>query len=613
MSRWGRKRIRIIEENCVLCHLCEVACVVAHSNSKDPIKAYKSEGLRFAQRFRLLFAEPVFENPVTFPAICRHCEHPFCVDACVTGALEKTEEGAVVSNLDRCIGCGNCVVACPHGAIRLVELGGRRVALKCDLCQGWEGEEPACVMACPNRALVLEEEGKESLPLEALLATDGGSPESSSPYVIAGGGPAGTAAIRGIREVDEEGRIILITPEHLGCYSKALLAHYLCGEESEEGLIYKAKEFFHRNGVEVLLGRRVVRLDPERKRVVLDDGEEVEFRKFLIATGGKPFVPPMKGLDKEGVFTFTDFEKAKEAREFIEANAKRAVVVGAGFIGMEVAEALSRMGIETTVVEIAPRILIRALDDRGAQIVLDLLKGRQISFRTGDTVEEIMGDGRVKAVRLRSGEVLDCDAVIIAIGVVPNTEVVEGTTIEVGRGIKVDERMRTSAPDVYAAGDVAEILDLTDGQRRPIPIFPLANECGEIAGINMAGGEAKFGGGIPINTLKFLPVEAVSGGITWGEGLEELTYEGPGGLPYRKVLLKDGRIVGFVLIGDTYGAGIYTGLIRAKADVSEFKGVLPRPDFGIHLLPRRWREERFHKDVTRTWAFVEEGGNSDVG
>lgn len=616
MGRWDGKRVRIIEDNCVLCHLCEVACVVSHSRSRDPVKAYKKEGLRFAQRFRLLYAEPVFENPVTLPAICRHCEHPFCVDACVTGALERTEEGAVILNLDRCIGCGNCVVACPHGAIRLVTLDGRRVALKCDLCQDWDGEAPACVMACPNRALVLEdrEEGERPSLLEALLATDGGNPDGKgASYVIAGGGPAGTAAIRGIRKVDKEGRIVLVTPEHLGCYSKALLAHYLCGEETEEGLIYRAKEFFDRNGVEVLLGRRVVGLDVERRKVRLDDGEEVEYQKFLVATGGKPFVPPMKGLDKEGVFTFTEFGKAKEAREFIEGNVKRAVVVGAGFIGMEVAEALSRMGIEAVVVEIAPRILIKALDERGTQIVLDLLKERPIAFKTNDTVEEVLGDGRVRAVRLRSGEVLDCDAVIIAIGVVPNTEAVEGSPVEVGRGIKVDERMRTSVPDVYAAGDVAEILDLTDGKRRPIPIFPLANECGEIAGINMAGGEAKFGGGIPINTLKFLPVEAVSGGITWGEGLEELTYEGPGGLPYRKVLLKEGRLMGFVLIGDTYGAGIYTGLIRAGADVSEFKHVLARPDFGIHLLPRRWREERFHKDVTSVWAFAGEGAGSHVG
>ncbi len=604
MGRWDDKRIRIIEDYCVLCHLCEVACVVSHSRSKDPIKAYKNEGLRFAQRFKLLFIEPTLENPTSFPAICRHCEHPFCVDACVTGALEKTDEGVVLTDLERCIGCGNCVVACPHGGIRLVTLNGERKALKCDLCQDWDGPEPACVMACPNRALVLEDREKPSLQT-LLSATDGGGKEEA-PYVIAGGGPAATAAVRGIRKLDPEGRIVLIAPEQLGCYSKALLAHYLVGEETEEGLIYRASDFFEKNGVEVLSGRKLVGLDVDKKRVKLDDGAELEYSKLLLAIGGKPFVPPIKGMEKEGVFTFTEFEQAKAVREFVKG-AKKVVVVGAGFIGMEVAEALSRRGIEVVVVELLSRILIKALDERGSEIVRQLLKDRPIEFRTEDTVEEVIGDAKVEAARLRSGEVVDCDAVIIAIGVVPNTDPLKGTPIEIGRGVKVDEMMRTNVEDVFAAGDLVEITDLTDGQVKPIPVFPLANECGEIAGVNMAGGEAKFGGGVPINTLKFLPVEAVSGGITWGEGLEELVYEGPDGLPYRKVLLRDGRIVGFVLIGDTYGAGIYTGLIRAGADVSEFKHVLARPDFGIHLLPRRWRDERFHRDVTELWSFVRKG------
>ncbi|HID06293.1 MAG TPA: 4Fe-4S dicluster domain-containing protein, partial [Armatimonadetes bacterium] len=280
--------VRINEDNCVTCHPCEVACIVAHSRYGDPIKAYRLENPR-----PLPMSLLVHRGPVSLPVICRHCEHPFCVDACLSGALSKEADGAVRINVQKCIGCASCVMACPFGAIRLRKDLPQPKALKCDLCP--ERDLPACVQACPNRALTFEV--RSTVDSEARRCALEVVGEPASPYVIIGGGIAAAAGVRGIRSADPDGDIYLIAPEVIGCYSKALLAHFLIDGEHHK-LLYREPDYFAQYNVEWLQGRRATAIDVERNRVQLDDGSQLTYGSLLICTGGRPFVPPMDGSDK---------------------------------------------------------------------------------------------------------------------------------------------------------------------------------------------------------------------------------------------------------------------------------------------------------------------------
>ncbi|WP_457567086.1 NAD(P)/FAD-dependent oxidoreductase [Desulfurobacterium sp.] len=421
-------------------------------------------------------------------------------------------------------------------------------------------------------------------------------------YVIVGNSAAAVGSINGIRKVDKEGEITVITYEKEGCYSKPMIADILV-DLPEEKLIYKDKKFFEQKNVRVLLGTKAIKIDPEKKEVVLDTGIAENYDKLLISTGAKPFVPPIKGNEKEGVFTFTELSKAKAAKEYITKNGiKDVVVIGSGFIGLEVAYFLRKKGINVYVVELLNKVLGKALDNRGSEIVEKIMRDIGINFFFEDTVEEILGNEKVESVKLKSGKIINAEMVIVAIGVRPNTELAQTAGIKVNRGIDTNLFMETSIPDIYAAGDCVENIDITDGTKKNLPLFPLAFEQGLVAGLNMAGKKMKYLGGLPLNSLKFLEeVPILNAGIveppdSTYEVLVNDRFEKRG--YYRKAIIKDNRLVGFVAIGEIDRVGILTGIIRQKLDVSTFKEKLVDIDFGLVHLPKSWREARIQQDKT---------------
>ncbi|WP_456438026.1 NAD(P)/FAD-dependent oxidoreductase [Desulfurobacterium sp.] len=421
-------------------------------------------------------------------------------------------------------------------------------------------------------------------------------------YVIVGNSAAAVGSINGIRKVDKEGEITVITYEKEGCYSKPMIADILV-DLPEEKLIYKDKKFFEQKNVRVLLGTKAIKIDPEKKEVVLDTGIAESYNKLLISTGAKPFVPPIKGNEKEGVFTFTELSKAKAAKEYITKNGiKDVVVIGSGFIGLEVAYFLRKKGINVYVVELLNKVLGKALDNRGSEIVEKIMRDIGINFFFEDTVEEILGNEKVESVKLKSGKIINAEMVIVAIGVRPNTELAQTAGIKVNRGIDTNLFMETSIPDIYAAGDCVENIDITDGTKKNLPLFPLAFEQGLVAGLNMAGKKMKYLGGLPLNSLKFLEeVPVLNAGIveppdSTYEVLVNDRFEKRG--YYRKAIIKDNRLVGFVAIGEIDRVGILTGIIRQKLDVSTFKEKLVDIDFGLVHLPKSWREARIQQDKT---------------
>lgn len=418
--------------------------------------------------------------------------------------------------------------------------------------------------------------------------------KSKMGYLIIGNSVACLGAIESIRSRDKDSSITVVSDETYPAYSRPAIAHYLAGEIDEGSMLCRDEDFYKNMNVQTIFGKKAVRLDTKNKIVTLNNREKVHYNRLLIATGGTPFIPPFKGTGKAHILTFTAWDDAKKIREKLDG-VKKAVIVGGGLIGLCAAEALERLGVEVIIIELADRILSPALDEKASGILEERLKEEGIKIITQDTVLEITGSRtKVRSVTLKSGKKISCDMVIVAIGVRPNMEIVQGTDIKVDRGILVDDAMQTNIKDVYAAGDVTQSYDSLYGTSRVTPIWPRAYIQGGIAGLNMAGHAQKYPGGFDMNSLVFYDVPIMSVGIHTPreEGFEVLTKCIPEKKIYQKLVLKDGVLKGFIIVGNIENAGILTGLIKEKINVENFKERLMEEDFGFTSFPKELRDKK---------------------
>jgi len=419
---------------------------------------------------------------------------------------------------------------------------------------------------------------------------------SRIPYLIVGNSAAAVGAVEGIRSADGDRPITIVAAEPHHTYSRPLISYLLGGEVAEDRMSYRPADFYTRNNVQAVLGVEIAGVLPAERAAIGADGRRFEFEKLLIATGGKPIVPPdVTATATRGVFTFTTWKDARDISAYIRDNSvRRAAVIGGGLIGLKCMEALYRLGIETTVVELAERILSITFDETASDLARRHLEECGVRILCGTTAERILcADGAVRGLVLTNGTRLDCQLVIFAIGVRPNVDLVRGTEIRVERGIVCDETMQTSAPGIYAAGDVAQVKDLLTGASRPIPILPNAYRQGFIAGCNMAGRTRRYRGAIAMNSVDVLGLPTISVGITAGEHLAEcetLSVLDARRPAYKKVVLRRGRAVGAIFIGDIDRAGIITGIIRDGLDVSAVKDLLLTDQFGLISLPAEYRK-----------------------
>lgn len=414
-------------------------------------------------------------------------------------------------------------------------------------------------------------------------------------YVIIGNSAAGIGAVEAIRKVDETNPITIITEEDCLAYSRPLIAEYLSDTIDPDKMWYRNDEFYSSNNVNLRLNTRIKSVDPDAKKVITDNSEEIYFDKLLIATGGTPIVPTIEGLDAEGVFTFVRWDEVKKLKEY-KANVKRAVVIGGGLIGLKAAEHLAKCGIKVTIIELAPKLLGMVLDDTAAKLLKTQFEQNKVAVHTGSSVSRVIYEHCItKGVKLTNGQHIDCDTIVVAIGVNPNIELLKDTSIKLDRGILINERCQTSCNDIYAAGDVAQGLDVLMEQNRVLPIWPVAYKQGYIAGLNMAGQSKDYEGSFAMNSLEFfhLPVISVGFGAEPADDVEEYSICDTKNKIYKKVVLKDNKLIGFTCMNCIDRAGIYTGLIRDKVDVSVFKDVLLKDDFGLIYLPKEIREQRF--------------------
>jgi len=418
-------------------------------------------------------------------------------------------------------------------------------------------------------------------------------------YVIIGGSAGGIGAVEAIREIDPIGTLTVISDEPVPQYSRPMISEYVSKEATVDTMKYRDDQFWRNNNVQTLTGRTANKIDFTKKQVTLDGGDKIDYEKLLIATGGKPFVPRMEGGEKDGVFTFTELSSAKDIEDKLE-HSKSAVVIGGGLIGVSAAEALVKRGIKVTLVELKDNILNLTLDKTASDIAEKVLTEAGVTVITGQTVQRILGrkdnEAAVGGVVMTDGKKIPCDLVVVAIGVIPRTELAKETDLKLNRGIVVDRFMRTNIAEVYACGDVAEAHDFLLNENRLLPLWPLAHMGGRVAGYNMAGKQVEYEGGTVMSSLKYFDLPIIAVGNVNPEELDDyevLVELKPEKTVYKKILLKDGAIVGFIFLGDIEKAGILFRLLKNHVDVSEIKDKFLSEDFGIVALPEQLRQEMF--------------------
>jgi NAD(P)H-nitrite reductase large subunit len=399
--------------------------------------------------------------------------------------------------------------------------------------------------------------------------------------VIIGSGPAGLTAAEVLRQYDPDADILMLSAEPFPPYAPPAMAEYFLSDRAQ-ALFWKGEDVCDRLGIDYRSSWTVESVRVESKEVVPAAGEPIGYDRLVIASGSRLYAP-LEGRDLAGVFDFKSLTAATELVDRVRTGSvESAVVVGAGFIGVEVALLLADLGVDVTMLEMMDRVMPRMLDAETSAIVLQHLADRGVAVRLETSATAFTGGTRAEGVELDSGAVLTGDACVAATGVKPNTECLDGSGISVGWGVPVDERLRTNVADVVAVGDVAETIDRLTGERYVHAIFPNAVAQGRVAGENLAGFDRFYEGAESMNSLKHLGVPVMAVGALTAD--TELRWRR--GDAFRSVALEDGRIVGFRLAGDTRGAGIYRSLMLRSADVAHFGDRLVEPTFGMGDLIR---------------------------
>ena len=402
-------------------------------------------------------------------------------------------------------------------------------------------------------------------------------------YVIIGGGIAGVSCVEGIRSVDPEGSITIVCAEAHSNYGRPLISYYLEGKTDLERMCYRGADFYEKNAVRVLHGVSAAVIDPEAHKVTLSDRAELDYDALCICTGSRPAVPRFDGLDTvEKRFTFTTLADAL-ALEKAVTKESRVLIIGAGFIGLKCAEGLRDRAESVTVCDMAEHVMPANLDADSAAILQRHLAANGINLILGDSVKRF--DGNVAA--LQSGADVSFDVLVIAAGVRPETALYTAAGGKVGHGIPVDAQMKTALPDIWAAGDCTESVDVTTGAPDVLAVLPNACMGGRCAGANMAGGAEVFDKGIKMNSIGFFGLHIMSAGT-----YTDLVYSEVTETSCKKLFAKGGYLTGFILVGDVARAGIYTSLIRNQTPLDSLNFEAIKCDPSLIPFGRDYRAQK---------------------
>ena len=390
-------------------------------------------------------------------------------------------------------------------------------------------------------------------------------------HVIVGTGPAGVIAAETLRTVDPSGSVTLLGDEPGAPYSRMAIPYLLAGNIGEDGTWLRPDAgHYDELGIE-LRQAKVTAVRPSDGALALEGGESLAYDRLLIATGSRAWKPPVPGLDLPGVETCWTLDDARAIAARAAAGS-RVVLMGAGFIGCIVLEALARRGVALTVVELEDRMLPRMMDETGGDMIKRWVEGKGVKVLTGTRVEKIEeADGGLR-LTLSGGDAIDAAFVVCATGVKPNLDFLAGSGIETDDGILVDEHLETSVPGIYAAGDVAQGPDFSTGGREVHAIQPTASEHGRVAAWNMAGRTSRYRGSLSMNVLNTLGLISSSFGLWQGvDGGDRAVVADQDRFQYLRLEFDGDLLVGALALGLTEHVGVVRGLIQTKIALGPWK------------------------------------------
>lgn len=386
-------------------------------------------------------------------------------------------------------------------------------------------------------------------------------------HVIIGAGPAGIVAAETLRKADAEAAIIIIGDEPEPPYSRMAIPYYLNHKIAEEGTYLRPTTQHYQSAGIAVKQQRVTRIDSKAKSLLLEDGSQTGYDRLLIAAGSRPVSPPIPGIDLPHVHACWTLADARKIAALATPGAN-VVLMGAGFIGCIILEALALREVNLSVIEMGDRMVPRMMNDKAGNLIKSWCQHKGVAVHTSTKVMAISSDG----VELDSGEKLPADLVISATGVTPNTGFLDGTGIDIDQGILVDTSMQTNITDIYAAGDIAQGKDFSTGEYSVQAIQPTATEHGRIAALNMAGKAVQHQGSVNMNILDTLGLISSSFGLWMGiEGADSVESYLPDEFKYLGLQFRDDILIGASAVGLTQHIGVLRGLIQSELHLGDWK------------------------------------------
>jgi len=394
-------------------------------------------------------------------------------------------------------------------------------------------------------------------------------------YVIIGNGPAGMSAVKTILETEPKAQIIIIGDEEVPPYSRILITYYLEGKITKEKIFVYGEELLKSPRVKFKYPVKIVSIDVKNKYICSSEGERLNYDRLLIASGASPKLPSQPGMNSKCVYTIRNFSDIEEIHNKLD-KIRDCVFLGGGMVSLKMVQAIKRRGVKVIVAVSGDHIISQRLDIEGAQLVTDYLKSKNIQIITNETAQAIIDYRDRKLIYFNSGKKLETDMVIIGKGVTPNYNFIDIKQIKVNQGIVVDNYFRTSAPDVFAAGDVIESKDLLSNKSHLNSILPNAVKQGRIVALNMIGIKCSYQGDIEMNSIQLFNLPIISIGLVNNQNkkFEEITHYNSYNNSYKRLLFDGDLLVGTIMIGDIKNAGIYHQVIENKKRIIEKKELL---------------------------------------